>query len=39
MTVKVDLAEFITAYIAEVDEQLASATAKLFSIDGALRKG
>jgi two-component system chemotaxis sensor kinase CheA len=37
--VKVDLAEFLTAYIAEVDEQLVSATAKLLAIETATEKG
>ncbi len=39
MTVKVDLAEFLAAYVAEVDEQLANANAKLLVIEAAARKG
>jgi two-component system chemotaxis sensor kinase CheA len=39
VTVKVDLAEFLAAYVAEVDEQLAHASAKLLLIEAAARKG
>jgi two-component system chemotaxis sensor kinase CheA len=39
LTVKVDLTEFLSAYVAEVDEQLASASAKLLVIEAAARKG
>ncbi|HEX3343738.1 MAG TPA: ATP-binding protein, partial [Polyangiaceae bacterium] len=39
MSVKVDLAEFLAAYVAEVDEQLANARAKLLVIEAAARKG
>jgi two-component system, chemotaxis family, sensor kinase CheA len=39
VTVKVDLAEFLAAYVAEVDEQLANAGAKLLLIEAAARKG
>lgn len=36
---KVDLTEFLTAYVAEADEQLASATSKLLFIEGAVPRG
>jgi two-component system chemotaxis sensor kinase CheA len=39
VTVKVDLAEFLAAYVAEVDEQLANAGAKLLLIEAAGRQG
>ncbi len=39
MTLKVDLAEFLTAYVAEVDEQLAVASARALLIEGAAQKG
>lgn len=39
MTVKVDLAEFLSAYIAEVDEQLGASTTKLLAIETATEKG
>jgi two-component system chemotaxis sensor kinase CheA len=39
VTVKVDLAEFLSAYIAEVDEQLGASTTKLLAIETATQKG
>jgi len=39
LTVKVDLAEFLSAYVAEVDEQLAASTTKLLAIETAAQKG
>jgi two-component system chemotaxis sensor kinase CheA len=39
VTIKVELAEFLTAYIAEVDEQLAAATSRLLAIEATSRKG
>ena len=39
MSMKVDLAEFLSAYIAEADEQLSSATSKLLLIEAAIRRG
>jgi two-component system chemotaxis sensor kinase CheA len=37
--VNVDLREFLSAYVAEVDEQLESANARLLEIEAALRQG
>jgi two-component system, chemotaxis family, sensor kinase CheA len=39
LTVKVDLAEFLSAYVAEVDEQLAASTTRLLTIEAATQKG
>ncbi|HEY1697163.1 MAG TPA: chemotaxis protein CheW [Polyangiaceae bacterium] len=39
MTSKVDLSEFLTAYIAEADEQLRIGNARLLAIEAASRKG
>jgi two-component system, chemotaxis family, sensor kinase CheA len=39
LTLKVDLAEFLTAYVAEVDEQLAIASAKALLIESSAQKG
>jgi two-component system chemotaxis sensor kinase CheA len=36
---RVDLAEFLSAYVAEADEQLTSANAKLLTIEAAQRRG
>jgi chemotaxis protein histidine kinase CheA len=35
---RVDLAEFLSAYVAETDEQLTAANARLLGIEAALRK-
>ena len=39
MTARVDLTEFLSAYLAEVDEQLSVANARVLLIEGTLRKG
>jgi two-component system chemotaxis sensor kinase CheA len=39
LTGRVDLAEFLSAFVAEADEQLVVATAKLLAIEQAERKG
>ena len=38
MSDRVDLAEFLSAYVAETDEQLTAASARLLGIEAALRK-
>ncbi|HEY2512861.1 MAG TPA: Hpt domain-containing protein, partial [Polyangiaceae bacterium] len=39
MSARVDLAEFLTAYLAEVDEHLSVASTRVLAIEAALRKG
>jgi two-component system chemotaxis sensor kinase CheA len=39
LSLKVDLAEFLTAYVAEVDDQLAAAGARALLIEASAKKG